>query len=320
MLKKYLPLTANLISQTLLGFAYLFIRMGMAVIDQDAVKFLAFRFVIAFVLLTLMLLIPGGPRIRRPGRAMILLVACGLFNPLISQVAKTASTTYVATSLISLFNSMIPVVMIGFSVLLNREYPTRRQTLFVVISVCGMLMASIAEWTGDLLTPWGLFLVLTYVITISLSRVLVRRATGSFSSYEITYFQTMLGAIGFAGLSLGRHTLSGAPLAQFFAGLARPDFAIALIYTSAGTCVIAFLLMNYASAHLPFAVYSSTCTWSTVVGILSGVFLLHESFTALQIAGTVVIFIGILGINFSYDKGDHRFGKQQAAPSRKRQR
>ena len=305
--KKYLPLIANLISQTLLGFAYLFIRMGMAVLDQDAVKFLSFRFVIAITLMSLLLLAPGGPRIRRPGRGLALLLLVSVFNPLTSQLAKTASTTYVATSLISLFNSMIPVVMIGFSALLNREYPTRRQTLFVVLTVGGMLMASIAEWTGATLTPWGLFLVLAYVVTISLSRVLVRRATGSFSSYEITYFQTFVGAIGFTALAFGRHALSGAPLAAYFEGLTRPDFAIALLYTSAGTCVVAFLLMNYASAHLPFAVYSASCTWSTVVGILSGVFLLHEPFTALQVAGTVVILSGILGISFSYDKSDHRF-------------
>ena len=114
-------------------------------------------------------------------------------------------------------------------------------------------------------------------------------------------------ALGFTALSFGGHALSGAPLASYFAGLARPDFVVALLYTSAGTCVLAFLLMNYASAHLPFAVYSATCTWSTVVGILSGVFLLHEPFTPLQVAGTVIILTGILGISFSYDKGDHRF-------------
>lgn len=309
--KKYLPLAANLISQTLLGFAYLFLRMGMAAVDQDALKFSALRFALAAVLMSLLLLLPGGPRIRRPGRGLALLLLVSLFNPLTSQLAKTASTTYVATSLISLFNSMIPVVMIGFSALLNREYPTRRQTMFVALTVGGMLMASVAEWTGDTLTPRGLFLVLAYVVTISLSRVLVRRATGSFSSYEITYFQTLVGALGFTALSFGGHALSDAPLPAYFEGLARPDFAVALLYTSAGTCVLAFLLMNYASAHLPFAVYSASCTWSTVVGILSGVFLLREPFTALQVAGTAVILTGILGISFSYDKRDHRFRKSK---------
>ena len=308
-MKKYLPLAANLISQTLLGFAYLFIRMGMSVLEQDALKFSAFRYILAFLVLSLVLLLPGHPKLRYGKQGLALLLLCSLFNPLTSQLVKTASTTYVATSLISLFNSMIPVVMIGFSALLNREYPTKKQTGFVLLTVFGMAIASIAEWNGDALTLRGLFFVLSYVITISLSRVLVRRATGTFSTYTITYFQTMIGAIGFTALSLGGHLLSGAPIPAYFAALSSPELAIALLYTSAGTCVLAFLLMNYASAHLPFAVYSASCTWSTVVGILSGVFLLHESFSFPQAVGTIVIFVGILGISFSYDRGDHRFQK-----------
>ncbi len=71
-----------------------------------------------------------------------------------------------------------------------------------------------------------------------------------------------------------------------------------------GSCVIAFLSMTYASANLPFAVYASTCTLSTVIAIISGVVLLHEVFTPVQIVGTVVILTGIIGISLSYDKGD----------------
>ena len=62
--------------------------------------------------------------------------------------------------------------------------------------------------------------------------------------------------------------------------------------------------MTYASANLPFAVYASTCTLSTVIAIISGVVLLHEVFTLVQIVGTVVILMGIIGISLSYDKGD----------------
>ena len=306
-MKKYLPLAANLISQTLLGMAYLFIRMGMAVLDQDALKFSALRFVMAAVMLTIIVLLPVGPSVRRPKGMLGLLALICLFNPLTSQLAKTASTTYVATSMISLFNSTIPAVMLGFSALINHEYPTRRQSAFVFVTMAGMLLAAVSEWAGEGLTPLGLFLVLAYVITISLSRVLVRRASGSCTAFELTYFQTATGAVGFALLSLGSHALSGGTLLYYFAGLASPQLGIALLYCSAGTCIGAFLLQNYASAHLPFAVYSASCTWSTVVGILSGVFLLQETFGGLQVLGTLIIFCGILGISFSYEAGDHRY-------------
>lgn len=68
-----------------------------------------------------------------------------------------------------------------------------------------------------------------------------------------------------------------------------------------GSCVGAFLLMTYASAHLPVAVFASTCTLGTVVGIVSGVVLLKETFRPADILGTVIILIGIIGISLSYE-------------------
>ena len=48
-MKKYIPLLANLLAQFLFGMAYFFIKMGMAVVDQDTVKFLSFRFTLGSV-------------------------------------------------------------------------------------------------------------------------------------------------------------------------------------------------------------------------------------------------------------------------------
>ncbi len=41
-MKKYLPLLANIASQMLFGFAYIFMKMGMAVVGQDSGLGLAF--------------------------------------------------------------------------------------------------------------------------------------------------------------------------------------------------------------------------------------------------------------------------------------
>ena len=73
--------------------------------------------------------------------------------------------------------------------------------------------------------------------------------------------------------------------------------------------MIAFLCMTYASANLPFAVYASTCTLSTVISIVSGVVLLHEVFKPVQVVGTIIILIGIVGVSLSYDKKDEEGNK-----------
>ena len=90
--------------------------------------------------------------------------------------------------------------------------------------------------------------------------------------------------------------LPAVPLAGYLSGLLRPEFAIALIYMGIGSCVIGFLLMTYASAHLPFAVYSATCSLSTIMGILGGVVFLQERFTLVEVVGTAVILSGVIGI------------------------
>ena len=112
-----------------------------------------------------------------------------------------------------------------------------------------------------------------------------------------------MGALLFNLISVGRSAAAGT-LPAYFDGLVCPEFAVAVLYMGIGSCVIAFLSMTYASANLPFAVYASTCTLSTVVAIISGIFLLHETFTAVQAVGTAVILVGIVGISLSYDKKD----------------
>lgn len=301
-MKQYLPLLANLASQVLFGFAYLFMKMGMAVVDQNTVKFLSFRFTLGFLVMSLLLAL-GLKKVHYKGRPVAMILLCGLFNPLISQVLETTSTTYAPTSQIAMYNSLLPVIMLVFSALINKEYPTRRQLLFVAVTVAGVFVTTLADPARTGLTALGLGLIFATMFAVSVNRVLVRRASAVFSSFEIIYLTTGMGAAAFTAASLGEHALR-APLATYLQGLARPDFFIAVLYMGIGSCVCAFLLMTYASANLPFAVYASTCTLSTVVGILSGVFLLGEVFQPAEAVGTAVILAGIIGVSCSYDKKD----------------
>ncbi len=306
-MKRYAPLLANIISQTLFGFGYLFIKMGMAVVDQDTVKFLSLRFGLGFIAMTLLLIL-GLQKAHYRHRPVYLILLCGLFNPMISQIMETTSTTYAPASQIYMYNSLLPVVMLLFSAVINREYPTKRQLLFVLLTVLGVFVTTLSDKAESGMTTIGFVLIFGTMIAVSINRVLVRRASAVFSPFEIIYITTAMGAVTFNVLSLGRYFLSGTDV-PYLAGLADPDLIIAVLYMGIGSCVIAFLLMTYASANLPFAVYSSSCTLSTVVGILSGVFLLNEVFKPAEIVGVIVILAGIIGVSLSYDaKGkDNRF-------------
>ena len=301
-MKSYKPLLANVAAQTIFGLGYFFIKMGMEVVDQDTVKFLSFRFTLGFLAMTLILLLKIQKVDYKKG-FIGLIFLCGLFNPAISQILETTSTSYAPTSQIAMYNSMLPIVMLIFSALINKEYPTRRQLGFVLVCVAGVFIANMVEPDVTGMTKLGLILIIGTNVAVAINRVLVRRASAVFTSFEIIYITTGMGALLFNLISVGRSAAAGT-LPAYFDGLVCPEFAVAVLYMGIGSCVIAFLSMTYASANLPFAVYASTCTLSTVVAIVSGIFLLHETFTAVQAVGTAVILVGIVGISLSYDKKD----------------
>lgn len=301
-MKKYTPLLANVIAQTIFGLAYFFIKMGMAVVDQDTVKFLSFRFTMGFLVMTLILLL-GIKKVNYKKGYIGLILLCGLFNPAVSQILETTSTSYAPTSQIAMYNSMLPIVMLIFSALINKEYPTRKQLMFVMVCVCGVFIANMVDPSITGMTAIGLSLIIGTNVAVAINRVLVRRASAVFSSFEIIYITTGMGAVLFNIISVGKSAAAGT-LPNYFEGLVTPQFALAVLYMGIASCVVAFLFMTYASANLPFAVYASTCTLSTVIAIVSGIFLLHEVFRPMQIAGTAVILMGIIGISLSYDKKD----------------
>ena len=249
-MKRYLPLFANIISQMIFGFAYLFLKMGMAVVDQDTVKFLSFRFGLGFIALSLLLLL-GIRKASYRGRPVRLIILCGLFNPMISQILETTSTTYAPTSQIAMYNSLLPVVMLLFSALINHEYPTRRQLMFVVLTTIGVFITTLADKSETGLTSLGLILIIGTIISVSLNRVLVRRASGEFSSFEIVYVTTAMGAAFFNAISIGKHMMAE-PLSTYLSGLSDPRFLVSLIYMGIGSCVIAFLLMLPQTCHLQY--------------------------------------------------------------------
>lgn len=318
MIKRNLPLLANIASAFLFGFAYYFIKMGMAVVHQDTVKFLSFRFTLGFLVMTILVL-TGVQKVNYHKGAISMILVCGLCNPLISQVLETASTSYAPTSTISLYNSLMPIVMIVLSALINREYPTRRQLCFVAVTALGLFIINASSGTGTNVSSLGYALIFSSMLAIALGRVLVRRASGVFRSFEIIYITTGMGALAFTVTALVRH-LRQAPLKAFFTGLLVPDFVISVAYMGIGSCVAAFLLMTYASANLPFAVFASTSTLSNIVGILSGVFLLHETVSAQDLVGMAVVMTGIIGISVSYNRKDsagnrfHEKNKSHSSP------
>ena len=294
----FLPLLANLAAQTIFGFSIVFVRMGTPYVDKDAVRFLSYRFGTGLIVMTLLILF-GLKKVHYRTPKVLLIFLCGLFNPLISQVAETMAMMQVPASLIAMYTSVIPVVMLLFGVIINHEYPTKRQMIFVFITALGVLVANLKENVDTRITAAGLVLVILAILGMSASRVLVRRASVYFSSFEIVYITTAMGAAAFNVYSVSKYSRlyaeKGLPFSTYFQPFTEGRFLASVLYLGIVSAVIAFLLMSYAAAHLSIAAYSASCAFNTVVGILVGVFLFRETLVPLQILGAVIILAGVTG-------------------------
>ena len=300
--KKYRPLAANLATGIIFGFALIFMKYGLNAVGQDAVKFLAFRFTIGFITMSLMLLF----RLRRVdyrGKPVWLLFLCGALNPLISQVMETSAVTHAPTAQIAMFLSLVPILVVLLSVYINKERPTRRQVCFMFVSVSGVVIIALAGGNLRGGSGIGFFFMITALLAISLVRVFIRRASMYFTAFETIYVTTGMGAAGFSLFTTVTHAMRG-ELGGFFAGLWTSEFVIPVLYLGICSCVVAFLCMTYAAGRLPIAVSASTGTLNTVISIFAGVFILGEVLRAADVAGAAVILAGIIGMGLSYNKSD----------------
>ncbi|MDL2248547.1 DMT family transporter [Tyzzerella sp. OttesenSCG-928-J15] len=308
-MKKYFPLICSLVSAVIFGFSMLFIKTGMKVVNYDTVKFLAFRFTLGFICLQLLVMFKVQ-KVDYKNKPMWLIFFCGILNPLMSQILETTSTTYAPTSQIAVMTATVPIFVTLLSAAINKDRPTKKQVFFMCLAVFGVVIINLigGQMVGG--TKLGLILILGTIAVLSFQRTFIRKASAYFTAFESIYIPTAMGAIGFTSATVINHTVKG-ELSTFFDGLATPEFVIPILYMGIFSCVIAFLCMTYASGHLPIAVSSATGTFSTVITLLVGVFILGEELKPIDIVGIIIILIGIVGVSLSYDKNDEK-GNQLA--------
>ena len=138
-MKKAAPLLAGIFAQVLFGFTMLFIKRGMAIVHQDTIKYLAFRFVTGFLCMTLLIAL-GICKVNFRGKNLKYAIICGLCNPLVSQVLETSSTRFAPTAQIAMLSSICPIVVVVLGVVLFHEKVSRAGVGFCLLSVFGVFI------------------------------------------------------------------------------------------------------------------------------------------------------------------------------------
>lgn len=256
---------------------------------------LGWRFLIALVVMTSLVLLKAV-KIDLKGKNLKTLILVALFCPCIYFIAETIGISNTTSSESGVVLACIPVASLIASTLILKKKPSKIQVTGILITLVGVIVTVLAVGMSSSLSPVGYMFLVVAVISYSLYCVFVDKAA-EFSGAEITFVMLIAGAILCVALALVEAITNGTVIALIQLPFVETTFLTAILYQGIGCSVIAFFMSNIAIANIGVNRTSSFIGVATVVSILAGAIILGETFTILQIAGAVVIIIGVYVAN-----------------------
>ena len=271
------------------GLSYVFTKKATG--NASALSLLGWRFLIAFIVMSSLILF-GFIKINLKNREIKPLLLVALFNPVIYFLGETIGISNTTASESGVFLACIPVVSLVASTLILNKKPSKRQVLGILITLVGVLVTVLVVGRASSFSIVGYLFLVIAVISYALYSVFVEKAS-HYTGVEITYVMLAAGAIVFTILAIGEGFVKGNIDVLLRLPFTDTNFLIAILYQGIGCSVIAFFLSNMAIAKIGVNRTSSFIGASTVVSIISGALLLHESFSIYQIMGAIIIIIGV---------------------------
>src|SRR6056297_3283153 len=287
-IKTYFPYISGSIFSIIFGFSFMFTKEGLEVISPF--HLLGFRFALAAAFLTI-LNTAGLIDVSFKGKNIKMLLVMALFQPGLYFIFETSGIMYTTSSEAGMMIALIPVIVTIIGAVFLDEKPTFKQTLFVILSVAGVLFIVLNKGSSKIEGNFlGLALLGGAVTAGALYNVLSRKLSLHFRPVEITYIMMWFGAISFNFISLINKNFS---LSNYFAPLTNIKVLSAVIYLGIFSSVIAFFMMNYTLSRINAAQAAVFANLTTVVSIIAGVVFRNESFYFFQGIGAFMIILGV---------------------------
>ena len=269
------------------GFSFLFTKTGLAVVPNPNMM-LAHRFILSTLFMGIPLLL-GKEKISFKGKnwkpvVLLLLMQSCYF------LFETYGILYTNATIAGLVLAVVPVVTIGTGALFLREYPTRRQALFCILPVAGVIIMTVSGKELGVVTPLGIIFLLLTMLVSAVFKTVNRKAAQEFSSFERTFLVLANSAVVFSLVGMESVDWN---VAVFAAPLLQGKYLFSVLCLSLLCSIVANLLVNYASGHMSVFKLSSFGSLSTLCSMVAGVVFLREPVSISLLLGAVLILVGI---------------------------
>ncbi len=280
---------AALGAQVIFGFSFMSTKLALNFASPITV--IADRYLVAFLGLTLVMFITKTKF--KINKNIWKLFLMSFFQPVLYFLCESYGIEMTTSSFSSVMISLIPVVALFSGLLFLKEFPSKMQYAFTLLSVLGVcIMALVGKSEGTVTMP-GVILLIGAVISSVAYNTLSRKISSEFSVMERTYAMAIIGMIVFLLISFVQNIHSPQEIVRHFL---NPVYTLPILYLGVLSSVVAFLLLNYANTYLPVAKTTVFANVTTVVSVLAGIVFLKEKVTLLSVISILMIIVGVWGV------------------------
>lgn len=284
----------GLIGYGIWGFSFLFSKVAM----EAATPFvmLSVRFIVAFLVMNLLAL-SGKMDFDLKGKPLGPLLLLGMVQPILYFIFESYGISMTSSSFSGVMIGLVPVAGLVVGRLCLKETCTPRQVVCAVASIFGVMLTT----TGGMgeISVIGTLMLVCAVLCAVLFNTISRWLSGQFSAFERTYVMFALGSVVFTAIALVENRRD---LSIFTTALRTPGFLAAELYLAVISSVCAFMLINSAMNELSVGRATIFSNFVTVISVLAGIFIMGDSFAAIQIVGIIVITVSVFGVSYQKSK------------------
>ena len=272
------------------GFSFLFTQFGLDA-SPDPNVMLSHRFMIATISMVI-LMIFGKGKISFKGKNLWP-IGLMLLLQVIYRFLETYGLLNSNTTISGMVLAAVPIVTIGTGALLLKEYPTRRQALFCVLPVVGVILMTVSGSELDVIKPLGIILLLLTLVTSALYKTVNRRAAQEYTPFERSFLMLANSGLVFTLMGLGS---VGWDVEVYFSPFQDTKYLVSVLILGLLCSVTAQLLNNYAVGKMSAFKMSSFGALSTLCSAFAGVVILEEPTHWMLYLGAILILVGIFQI------------------------
>lgn len=292
-MKKVLPYISGILFSTIFGFSFMFTKEVLELIDPF--QLMGYRFLMAALVVNIAWLV-GIFKIKVTFSKFKYLILITIAQPILYFIFETVGMNYTTSSEAGLLISLIPVVVTILAVIFLNEKPEKRQLVYIILSVLGVIFIVIMKGNTEIKGNFlGMALIGGAVLMAGIYNILSRKLSVDFKPEVITYYMMTIGALVFNTLLLSMESTN---FNNYLQPLFDLNVLLPVIYLGVISSVLAFFLVNFTLSKLPASQSAVFANLTTVVSILAGVFIRNEPFYWFQVIGAVMIIVGVWGTNY----------------------